>query len=135
MSSRKNASNFFRVQGRYQSLAQFIIPTGNQESLTGDGESVSTECYHSKIYSVDSSIKLNLGNGLQDGQMKLITLVHKGSEDQTITLNVPSLKGIFSSIIFSNMGDQAQVMWTGGSWVIVFTLNSSNPNLLSPLVQ
>lgn len=134
-SNRKLASNFYRVQGRYQSLAQFIIPSGNQESLTGDGETISNECYHTKIYSVDGSIQLNLRNGLQDGQMKLITLVHKGSENQSVTVSIPSLQGACSTIIFSNIGDQAQLMWTGGSWVTLVTLNPSNPELMTPLVQ
>lgn len=134
-SNRKLASNFYRVQGRYQSLAQFVIPNGNQESLTGDGESISNECYHTKIYSVDGDLNLNLGNGLQDGQTKLITFVHKGSESQIITVTVPSLQGAFSSIVFSNISDQAQLMWTGGSWVILVTLNNCNPELMTPLVK
>lgn len=135
MSAKSPLSQFTRVAGRYNTLATFVpMSNKNQESITGNAR-VDINCYNSKIYTRNAPIILRLGNGVQDGQLKKLTFVYKGSEKATATLECPALSGTYSEIVFSEVGDQILLLWTGGNWSVLETLNITNPSLQSPWVQ
>jgi hypothetical protein len=108
--------------------------SGNQESISGGGR-VSLDCYHSKLYTTDSAVVLHLDNGLQDGQLKKFTFVFKGTSEGNVTVQCPSLMGINSEIVFSNVGDNCVLLWTGGTWCVLETGNTVDPTQQSPVVQ
>ena len=122
-----------RIEGLYNTLVPFHVMSGNQESIS-QGEYISLECFHTKLYSTDSQVEFNLSNGVQAGQLKKLTFVHKGSENANIVVFCMSLPGDSSKIEFTNVGDSATLMYTGGIWIILETLNYSNPSLFSPIV-
>lgn len=135
MAAKSPLSQFTRIIGRYNTLGPFLpMSENNQESITGDAR-VSVNCYHSKLFSRNEPVTLNLGNGIQDGQMKKLSFTYKGAEDATVTVECPALPSTNSQIIFSEVGDQALLFWTGGTWLILETLNCTNPTLQSPWVQ
>lgn len=127
-------SLYTRVAGRYNTIAPFIVMTGYQESLTGNGD-ISLECYHTKLYTTDSPITLYLGNGVQDGQLKTLTMVFKGNEEANATVECPSLSGTSTQLVFSNIGDKIELLWNGGSWLVLSTMNTTDPTLQTPVVQ
>ena len=135
MTVKSPLSQFTRIAGRYNTLGPFV-PTGenNQESISGD-VSISVSCYHSKLFTRNKPVTLRLENGIQDGQLKKLSFVFKGAEDATVTVECPALSSTNSEIIFSEVGDQALLVWTGGSWSVLETFNCTNPTLQSPWVQ
>ena len=124
----------YRVQGRNNMLGAFYTSTGQQESITGDQSYLSVELYHSKIYTIDSSITLKLSNGIQDGQLKCVTFVHQGVLDANITLDVPGLLGTDTQVDFINLGDTLLLMWDGKAWTVLYTLNTIDPSYQTPIV-
>lgn len=126
---------FPRVLGNGNTMAGFLSRTGLQQSLTGDGGTINVNVYHTKIYSTNKNITLNMNSGRQEGQTKLITFTFKGNENADITLNCPSLTGDYTSILFENVGDQVQLIWTGTVWIPLVTLNVSNPSLNTPVIN
>ena len=133
--SKSPLSQFTRVAGRYNTIAPFVPMTEkNQERVTGESR-INVNCYHSKLYTRNKPITLQLGNGIQDGQLKELTFVFKGAEDATCTVECAALSSTNSEIIFQEVGDQVQLLWTGGSWTVLKTLNVTNPSLQFPWVQ
>lgn len=136
MTSKSPLSQFTRITGRYSTLGTFIPapPESNQESITG-AQRVDVNLYHTKLYTRNKPVTVQLGNGIQDGQLKKLTFVFKGSESGNITVECPALASTNTEIIFSNVGDQCTLMWTGGYWSVLETLNVTNPSLQSPWVR
>jgi hypothetical protein len=126
-------SQFSRVAGRFNSLAPFVIMSGSQESNPGTGD-ITTSCYHTKLYTTRDASTVNLGSAQQDGQLKKLTFVHKGKDEAVITVNCPLLTDVYSEIQFSNVGDTCLLLWTGGTWCVLETLNIVNPSLQTPVV-
>ena len=127
-------SQFSRVPGRYNSLGTFIMMSGGQESLTGNG-AISLNCYNTKVYTTDANVTLELNGGLQDGQLKKVSFIFSGNPQTSVTINCPSLISIDSQVIMANVGDTVLFMWNGGSWVVLETINTVDPTLQSPVVQ
>lgn len=123
-----------RIEGLYNTLAPFYVMSGNQESVS-DGDFISLDCYHSKVYSNDNTVNLKLKNGYQNGQLKKITLVHKGDADANVEIECLSLPRGLSKITFENIGDMIVLMFNGGSWIVLETINYSDPSLSSPIVS
>lgn len=122
-----------RIEGMYNTLAPFYVMSGNQESIS-EGEFISLECFHTKIYTTDNPIELKMPNGHQSGLLKKITFVHKGNENANAIVYCVSLPGESSKIEFTNVGDSVTLMYTGGIWIILETINYPNPSLYSPIV-
>ena len=122
-----------KISGKYNSLGVFIIPSGNQESLSGTGN-LSLDCYHTKLYTIDTDGDFGLNPGLQTGQIKKITYIFKGTEGSKAVVNIPDLMGTQTHIEFTEVGDQIELMWDGVNWVVLSTLNITNPSNQSPLV-
>ena len=133
MTSKATISQYVRVPGRYNTLAPFLVMSGNQESITGSGN-ISVECFCSKLYTTDSHVYLKLNNGLQDGQLKKLKLVHKGKEGTHVTIDCPALLGASHKMLFTNVGDSVLLAWTGGSWCVMETGNTSDPTLMTPVI-
>lgn len=127
-------TQFNRVGGRYNSLAPFFIASGDQESIS-TGNYISLNCFNSKLYTTDASVSLSLSNGVQDGQLKKFTLVFKGNDETCVTIHCPSLQGVSSQVTFSNVGDQLLMMWNGGAWCVLETLNIMDPSFQTPVVE
>ncbi len=126
---------FYRLTGRANTVGAFVTNNGLQESVTGEGSILSNSSYHSKIYSLDDPITMKLSAGLpQDGTLKRITFVHKGTPRSNITIKCPTLNGSNTQIIFNDVGDCCELMWNGSSWTILSTLNFSNPASRYPMV-
>jgi len=123
-----------RVDGLYNTLAPFFIMSGNQESIS-KGDHISVECYHTKVYTVTTPVKFILNDGYQAGQLKKITLVHKGNTDANVTIDCISLPRELSKIEMVNVGDTVTLMFTGGIWIILETINIMNVSLRSPIVS
>lgn len=127
-------SQFSRITGRYNTLGLFVPMSGVQQRVTGDGEAIDMTTFHSKIYTTQDPITLTLSNGLQDGQLKKITFVFKGSENATVTVECPALMDEYSEIVFTDVGDQITLIWTGGNWAVLETTNTTDPSI-QPLIQ
>ena len=135
MSQKSPLSQFTRVTGKYNTLGAFIpMAENNQESITGNGN-INVNCFHSKLYSRNQPVSITLDNGIQDGQLKKLTFIYKGAELAVVTIECPALSSTNSQIVFSEVGDTAQLMWTGGNWSVLETINVTNPSLQSPWVQ
>ena len=128
-------NQFSRVAGRYNSLAPFYIMSGKQQVLTGENNNIDMNVYHTKLYTTMTPITINMGNGNQDGQLKKITLAFKGNEDSNATVACPALAETDSHIVFSQIGDFALLMWTGGSWNVLETGNVLDPSSNTPVVE
>lgn len=122
-----------RVAGRNNTLAPFFMMSGNQESLGGSGN-ISVKCYNSKLFSLSEPSTLTLPKGVQDGQLKKLQLVHKGTEGAYVTVTCPSLIGSNSTIVFTNVADTVMLAWTGRVWCVLETGNTSDPTLQTPEV-
>lgn len=135
-SSRFPLTQFSRVTGRYGTLTPFVTTSdSNQETVGLNDSRLSLTCFHTKLYTRDNATTVHLDNGLQDGQIKKMTLVFKGKEKANMTVECPSLPTTYSEIVFSEVGDQAVLMWTGDNWTVLETLNITDPVLQSPWVQ
>lgn len=126
--------DYSRITGRFNTLAPFFMMSANQESLGGSGD-ISVTCYNTKLFTTASYTTVTLKQGLQDGQLKKIALVHKGNEDANAVVSCPSLIGPSNEILFTNVGDYVLLGWTGGSWCVLETSNSTDPTLQTPVVQ
>lgn len=138
MSSRGNIDPnyiFPRVLGNGNTTGSFVSKTGLQQSLTGDNGVINTNVYHTKVYTTNKSITLNMGLGRQDGQTKLITFTFKGNENANIEINCPAIVGEYSRIVLENIGDQVQLVWTNNVWFPLVTLNIMNPSLNTPVIS
>lgn len=133
--NRNYIRHFACVPGRYNTLAPFIVMSGNQESLSGSG-TISLDCYHTKLFSTDSPVTVSLESGLQDGQLKKLQYVHKGKEMNSLTVECPAILGDNgeSKIWFSNVGDYVLLAWTGQCWCVLESGNTTDPRLDSPKV-
>ena len=127
-------SQFSRITGRYNTLGVFVPMSGMQQRVSGDGQNIDVNTYHTKVYTTQDPISLTMSNGLQDGQLKKITFVFKGSENATATVECPALMDDFSQIVFTDVGDQVLLVWTGGNWAVLETLNITDPSI-QPLLQ
>lgn len=127
-------SQFTRVAGRYNSLAPFLIMSGKQQVFTGNND-IDLNCYHTRMYTTDNSITGRLSNGIQDGQLKKLTFAFKGSESANIVIECPALTDTYSQISFTQVGDFAFLMWTGGSWTVIETGNMTDPGSNTPVVE
>lgn len=127
-------SQFSRITGRYNTLGVFASMSGVQQRVTGDGESIDVTCYHTKVYTTQDPITLKLSNGLQDGQLKKITFVFKGGENSNVSIECPALMDDYSQIVMSDVGDTITLIWTGGNWAVMETLNITDPSI-QPLIQ
>jgi hypothetical protein len=135
MTTISSMNQFNRIAGRYNTLGTFIpITEKNQESITGNAR-INNAIYHSKLFTRNTPVVMQLGNGIQSGQLKKLTFTFKGAEDAHIIVECPALIGINSQIMFREVGDQVLLVWTGGSWSVLETLNITNPTLQSPWIQ
>jgi hypothetical protein len=134
MSTYTAFSSFSRVTGRYNTLGMFVPMSGVQQRVTGNDQTIDVNCYHSKMYTTQDPVTLSLGNGIQDGQLKKMTFVFKGTENANIVVECPSLFETYSEIVFSEVGDFAVLLWTGGNWVVLETGNTTDPTL-QPMIQ
>jgi hypothetical protein len=86
------------------------------------------------MYTTQDPIALNLGNGIQDGQLKKLTFVFKGTENANVVVECPSMADLYSEILFTEVGDFTLLFWTGGNWIVLESGNSTDPTL-QPMVQ
>lgn len=128
-------SIFSKISGKFNTVAPFFFVNGKQESITGNNENISVDNYNSKLYTTSESITLNLGFGIQEGQLKKLTFSFQGVEDSIITVSCPSLIDQYVEIIFQEVGDQCLLMWNSGHWTVLSTENILNPGLNSPIIQ
>ena len=128
-------SLYTRVEGRSNTIGIFYPMLGAQQSIGADGGIIDLNTYHTKIYTTDKPITLKMANGLQHGQIKKITLVLKGTESSIATVNCPGMTDYLSKIVFYEKGDQCTLLWTGGTWVSIETLNTEDVSLQSPVVM
>jgi hypothetical protein len=126
---------YYQLLGNYTTMAPFISRTGLQQSVTGEGATINTMSYHTKIYSTDTSLNMTLADGRQEGQVKLITFTHKGAPESDIRVRTTQLMGSNSQITFSEVGDQVQIMWANGTWFPMMTLNTCDPSSQTPRIE
>ncbi len=125
---------YSRIQGEYDTLVPFYNMNGNQESISND-ECISTDCYHTKVYSTSELVSLILPVASQSGTLKKITFVHKGSEIGNVIITCVSLPRELSTIEMTNVGDSILLLYTGGIWIVLETLNYNDVSLRSPIVS
>ena len=134
MSFKKTLSLYTSVPGSAGTLASFYPTNGMQESLCDDGSYISVSCYHTKLYTTTESITVHLEKGLQVGQLKKITFCYKG-DNKTATINLTSnWLGTVSHVMFYNEGDQLSLIWTGGVWSVLESLNIVNLQSQTPVI-
>ena len=126
-------TNITRLQGSRRTLAPFYITSGHQESIS-TGKSISLECFHTKVYTDKEPIQLDLPRGFQCGLLKKITFVYKGDDVANVTVKCLGLKG-GDTIDFTNVGDYILLLYTGGYWIILESLNSADPSSQSPTIS
>lgn len=116
-----------------ETMSVYASGVGMQETLTGE-QVLSVTCYHSKVYTTDSPCVMKLGRGVQRGQLKKISFVHKGLDGADVTIHCSNLKHGSTRIIMSKKGDQIELVWLGGTWAVLSTLNYENFMSPSPTV-
>lgn len=121
------------MSGSYDTITTFVPGSGLQETLTGQ-KTLSATCYHSKVYTTGEPCEMQLPRGVQRGQVKRISFVHKGTDAATITIKCNCLRYGYSSIILSRKADQIELVWLGGTWSVVSTLNYEDFMSPSPVV-
>ncbi len=133
-------SEYVKVLGRHNTLAGFVPTLGKQESVTGGSEThdvtqISTALFHSKLVTLDDIVRFILDKGVQCGQLKKLTLTHKGTENAIAHVQCPALTGGHSTIVFSEVGDQVLLLWDGKYWCILESLNLLDPASSTPEVE
>lgn len=127
-------SYYSRLPGRNSTIAPFFNLSGNQQSITGQNAVISVVSYHTKVYSIDQPLTMQLPPGLQDGQLKCITFVHKGAANADITVDCPNLAESFTQVKFTKPGDQIILMWNGNNWIVNYTMNLTDVSSNTPQV-
>ncbi len=123
-----------RITGLYDTIVPFYQMNGNQESIS-NGDYISIECFHTKVYSSTEPVELNMSNPAQSGVLKKITFIHKGCENGNIKINCLSLPKELSKIEMTNVGDSVLLLFTGGIWIVLETLNYNDVSLRSPIIS
>ena len=114
-------------------VATYVTGTGLQEVLTGD-QLISSSCHHTKVYSTERTCNMTLGRGVQKGQLKKITFIHKGLDGAVVNINCTNMKHGNTRIVMSKKGDQIELVWLGGVWAVLSTLNYENMTSNTPVV-
>lgn len=116
-------------------IPTIILTDGTQEfiSISDDEtvvvpDNVSVTNAHTKIFSTaqKKTVSLGLPDGVERGQMKMITYCQQDSLDVTIDI-VPKRFYNGVKIILSRKGDQIHLVWSGFTWILSSSLNLIDP--------
>lgn len=118
----------------YGTMGTYVHTLGLQETLTGK-QSIGVTSYHTKVYTTETPCEMSLGRGLQKGQLKKISFVHKGLDGADVTITCSDLKHGNTRIVLSKKGDQIELVWAGGVWAVLSTLNYDDFMSPTPVVQ
>lgn len=110
-------------------LAAFI-PAAAPETLSSSG-AVSVDCHMTYLDATSGTVSATLASGKAVGQVKKFMMVSDGGD---ATVAVASGRGV-SSVLFTNAGDVAEMVWTNGGWQVLAAHNVAAGNALSPAVS
>ena len=99
-----------------------FIPSAAPQALSGAGAVTVTE-YFTGVTTTGADA-LTLAAGTVVGQLKKIQLVVDGGNG-TLTIADP-VSASFDVITFADVGDIAELMWTGSAWRIIATYNAAS---------
>ncbi len=122
------------MSGSHETINAFVAGLGLQETLTGE-QTISGTCYHTKVYTTEHACEMKLGRGVQKGQIKKISFVHKGLDGADVVIQCSNLKYGNTRIVMSKKGDQIELVWLGGIWAVLSTLNYENFMSPTPSVE
>ena len=126
----------YPIVGKSKSLFPFY-PSNNVQESVSNLDTISTTCHHTRLYTDEHCVNHVMLSAGQAGQLKRLTYCKKGKDkDAIVIVKLAALSGATNpSVIFYNIGDTLLVMWDGGSWKILETINTKDTSLQSPVVS
>ena len=97
------------------SLLPCYIPTGTQQALSGAG-AVNLTAYNTAVTNTGSDA-LTLADATIAGHRKRVQMIVDPGTDSTLTFNTNA------TIVFADVGDTAELVWSGSAWVPVALYN------------
>lgn len=114
--------------GITSSVTNGIVPVviaSTAQSLSGAGAVTLTQ-YLTKVTNTGSDA-LTLASGTVKGMLKRIIMIVDPGTDSTLTFNGTS------TIVFADVGDTADLLWTGSAWVPIALFNMADGGATAPV--
>lgn len=108
-----------------------FIPNAASGSLVGAG-AIDVTSYTTFLNTTGGAVAMTLADGTASGQIKRLFLAVDGG-DATVTI-ASAISASTNVIVFSNVGDVADLMWTGTAWRILGAYNVASGNAATPTV-
>jgi hypothetical protein len=108
-----------------------FIPNAVSETKTTAG-AVSVAAYQSFIGTAAGALDMSLASGTAAGQLKKIMMHTDAGTNVTLTLTAAAG---FNTVVFSNVGDTVDLLWTGTSWRILGAYNVAAGNIATPALS
>ena len=109
-----------------------FIPNAASGSLAAAG-AVDVTSYTTFLATAGSDLAMTLADGTAVGQLKKLYMSVDGGGNATVTIASPISAGT-NQIVFSNVGDVAELMWTGTAWRILGAYNVAAGTASTPTV-
>lgn len=107
-----------------------VYPTAAPQSLSGAG-AVNVTSYFTAVTTTGANA-LTLAAGTVKGQMKKIQLTVDAG-DGTLTIANP-VSAATDTIVFSNIGDTAELIWDGTAWAHIALYNEATAAITTPTI-
>jgi len=108
-----------------------FIPDAALDTRT-DAGAVSVTSYMTYVVTTGAAA-ITLANGTAAGQLKKI-MMSVDAGDATLTIATPFSAGT-NQVVFSNIGDTVELLWTGSYWRILAAHNVAAGNTSTPVVS
>jgi hypothetical protein len=108
-----------------------FVPNAALDTRT-DAGAVSVTSYMTYVVTTTASA-ITLANGTAAGQLKKI-MMSVDAGDATLTIATPFSAGT-NQVVFSNIGDTVELIWTGSYWRILAAHNVAAGNTSTPVVS
>jgi hypothetical protein len=112
-------------------LAGFI-PNAAPQTLSAAG-AVNVTAYMTYLNTTSGAMAITLAAGTAVGQLKKVMMVVDGG-DATLTIADP-VSASLDVVVFSNIGDTLDLIWSGTAWRILGAYNVAAGNVSTPVVS
>jgi len=108
-------------------------PDAAPDTNNSDASNISVADYRTNL-STGGSQTRTLPDGTSVGQQKQLFMAVDGGGNLDITLSSP-ISAALDIIRMTNIGDTADLIWTGSAWRILALYNSAGGNITTPTVS